>query len=280
MLNIATTRARRILGSVAIASITFCLGAQASGQATAELQKLIKKSEAATNRTPAKNNRTRSKATPAATNSAKLKVPKFGVEATEKVAVRTFAAPTETIEFSEEVKSKARLTLQRYDRDKNGFLDEVELASGNWRPSPLTNDENGDGRLSLGELQKRYHKRYAERQKYREAFRQRRDRSDGGGGKDGRRKSSSSGETRSNDSSSSESTRTKSSRASVSRPSGAASRRKSSDHKTSSAFAKLDANEDRLVQMHEFSGTWTEKKLDEFTTKDDNGDGVISADEW
>ena len=50
--------------------------------------------------------------------------------------------------------------------------------------------------------------------------------------------------------------------------------------KTSSSFNKLDANKDRLVQMHEFSKTWTQKKLDEFLDKDTNGDGVISPEEW
>ena len=50
--------------------------------------------------------------------------------------------------------------------------------------------------------------------------------------------------------------------------------------KNSSAFNKADANKDRLVQMHEFSKTWTQKKLDEFLDKDANGDGVISPEEW
>ena len=55
---------------------------------------------------------------------------------------------------------------------------------------------------------------------------------------------------------------------------------KKSYSKNSSAFNKADANKDRLVQMHEFSKTWTKKKLDEFKRKDANGDSVISPDEW
>ena len=50
--------------------------------------------------------------------------------------------------------------------------------------------------------------------------------------------------------------------------------------KIPSAFKKLDVNEDRLVQMHEFSKTWPKKKFDEFKRKDANGDGVISPEEW
>ena len=58
------------------------------------------------------------------------------------------------------------------------------------------------------------------------------------------------------------------------------SNRSRTNTKTSSAFSKADANKDRLVQMHEFSKKWTQKKLDEFLEKDANGDGVISPDEW
>ena len=58
------------------------------------------------------------------------------------------------------------------------------------------------------------------------------------------------------------------------------SRSRNSRSKTSSAFNKVDVDKDRLVQMHEFSKKWTQKKLDEFLDKDTNGDGVISPDEW
>ena len=58
------------------------------------------------------------------------------------------------------------------------------------------------------------------------------------------------------------------------------SRSRNSRSKTSSAFNKADVDKDRLVQMHEFSKKWTQKKLDEFLDKDTNGDGVISPDEW
>ena len=47
-----------------------------------------------------------------------------------------------------------------------------------------------------------------------------------------------------------------------------------------SSFVKVDVNKDRLVQMHEFSDTWTKDKLEEFRMMDSNGDGAISPDEW
>jgi len=341
MLDITTHYVRQILGSLAIIAITICLGSQANGQSTtAELEKLRKKMEVAigapveakskpkrAKRKPAKASRTPAKAAPTVTRTGKLKVPKFGVEAPKKTPIPTFAAPTETIEYSEEVKSKAQSTLERYDRDKNRFLDEVELASGRWNPSPLTSDKNGDGRLSLAELQDRYHLRNIEKQKRREAYMERRERrgdgdrgGEGGdrgrGGMSGRGRqaySSSWRETSNNrtngrqEVSSSDSDRSRSSsksldqarssyesirqssgsrfsrsRTSSSRPSTNKSRtsKSRSSVRTSSAFTKLDANKDQLVQMHEFSSDWPKKKLDEFISKDTNGDGVISPEEW
>ena len=41
----------------------------------------------------------------------------------------------------------------------------------------------------------------------------------------------------------------------------------------------MDIDGDGLIQMHEFSKKWTEKKLKEFNDKDKNGDGVISRNE-
>ena len=341
MLDITTHYVRQILGSLAIIAITICLGSQANGQSTtAELEKLRKKMEVAigapveakskpkrAKRKPAKASRTPAKAAPTVTRTGKLKVPKFGVEAPKKTPIPTFAAPTETIEYSEEVKSKAQSTLERYDQDKNRFLDEVELASGRWNPSPLTSDKNGDGRLSLAELQDRYHLRNIEKQKRREAYMERRERrgdgdrgGEGGdrgrGGMSGRGRqaySSSWRETSNNringrqEVSSSDSDRSRSSsksldqarssyesirqssgsrfsrsRTSSSRPSTNKSRtsKSRSSVRTSSAFTKLDANKDQLVQMHEFSSDWPKKKLDEFISKDTNGDGVISPEEW
>ena len=346
MLDIAANYIQQTLGSLAIISITICFGSQANGQSTtADLQKLMKKMEAVNTpgkenrkgskedrkpakakRTPVKESRRPATTTPTATNSGKLKVPKFGVEAPKKTPVPTFGEPVETIEYSEEVKAKALATLNRYDRDKNRFLDEVELASGRWNPGPLTSDKNGDGRLALAELQDRYHQRNIERQKYREAY-GRGDRSGGGkdegsgrdagsrmsgwrgrraysmressndqtnGGETGggpssdrsRSSSRSSGEDRSKDSLS-ESRRSSGVRSGRSRmngvrtsATGTRTSKSRSSGRVSSAFTKLDANSDRLVQMHEYSSTWPKKKLDEFLAKDTNGDGVISPEEW
>ena len=49
---------------------------------------------------------------------------------------------------------------------------------------------------------------------------------------------------------------------------------------SSGSFSTFDKNKNKLVEMHEFSKTWTEEKLKEFNSKDYNQDGVISAEEW
>ena len=73
---------------------------------------------------------------------------------------------------------------------------------------------------------------------------------------------------------------TKSSKKSASKSNSSKTSGSLSSRKSSSPFGKLDTNNDRLVQMHEFSKKWTAKKLDEFLAKDSNGDGVIAPDEW
>lgn len=45
-------------------------------------------------------------------------------------------------------------------------------------------------------------------------------------------------------------------------------------------FEKFDKNEDRQVQMHEFSAKWDDNTVKEFYEKDKNGDGVITIKEW
>jgi Ca2+-binding EF-hand superfamily protein len=45
-------------------------------------------------------------------------------------------------------------------------------------------------------------------------------------------------------------------------------------------MSKLDANEDAQVQMHEFSGDWSESVLEDFYAIDVNRDGVITIREW
>jgi Ca2+-binding EF-hand superfamily protein len=54
---------------------------------------------------------------------------------------------------------------------------------------------------------------------------------------------------------------------------------KSSSGKRSSLSDK-DTNADGQIQMHEYTDTWTDEKLEEFREKDTDGDGLLSPAEW
>ena len=51
-------------------------------------------------------------------------------------------------------------------------------------------------------------------------------------------------------------------------------------NKADSIFGGKDENDDKQLQMKEFSDKWDEEKIAEFNAKDLNGDGVITAEEW
>ena len=76
-----------------------------------------------------------------------LPVPGFGASA-ELLAVRVTDADTR----------QAQETFNRYDRNKNGFIDQDELSS-RWSGNPMDFDQNRDGRLSVSELAVRYARR-------------------------------------------------------------------------------------------------------------------------
>jgi Ca2+-binding EF-hand superfamily protein len=91
------------------------------------------------------------------------KVPGFGVEDRETTAVARFgesssstsAKSTQT--YSDSVMERVNSTLDRYDRNKDGFLDGGEIKDARWgSPSPEDSDGNKDGKLSRDELAKRY----------------------------------------------------------------------------------------------------------------------------
>lgn len=393
---------RLILGAMAVISFTACLPTQANGQIP-NLERFLKTADSdhdgilEPNEIPrpikrelkkkghsfnsrmkisdilnlvSKKKKPGTTKKPDTTKPVELKIPKFGVEASEKTGVQAFGKTTETIQYSEEITEKAQQVLEKYDRNKNNFLEEDEISSRRtWGAvGPYTHDKNGDRRLSLAELQARYQERHTMRENNNKNYenyenRSWRRRGDGGGrrggmmvngrqvfpendqeidelARDSKRKrnnsrtlSSSRSRTsdyesyvenyisgkdqnnngvldgdelskvrsrakydtnkdgkierqemldaisgasgRSNYSSDSYSSNSKISRFDRNRSSESRS-----GGKISSSFKKLDVNEDRLIQMNEFSKKWTKKQLDKFNDKDANGDGVISPDEW
>ncbi|HAY79968.1 MAG TPA: hypothetical protein DCY79_09215, partial [Planctomycetaceae bacterium] len=72
----------------------------------------------------------------------------FGVEDEEPIPIPGFGPGAEefAISITEEDQREAKRNLDRYDRNRDGILDEQELRAGRWREPPLMTDRNGDGK--------------------------------------------------------------------------------------------------------------------------------------
>ena len=93
--------------------------------------------------------------------SSDSKVPGFGVEKDETSVdgVLSFGI-NQAPDYSEDTNKQALELLRKYDSNKNNVLDEDEMKKIPWgSPKPSQNDKNGDGRLSLSEIESRYHAR-------------------------------------------------------------------------------------------------------------------------
>ncbi len=159
---------------------------------------------------------------------------------------------------------EAEERISRYDKNKDGVLDEKEIAGGSWRDeAPLTYDRNGDKKLSVDELAVRYAKRRMaeETDKTNKQTASNNDR-------DKRR-----GDNRSREP-----------EAPASPWSNQASYKftpkSSAIAKTPGLpewFAGSDANNDGQVMMNEYASNWDEATIKEFGRFDTNGDGAITA---
>lgn len=90
-------------------------------------------------------------------------VPRFGeVDLFEPVPGFGSLGERFAVTITEEDRQEAQRALSRYDRNKDGILDEEEIRRGRWRPDPLLTDRNGDGKLTFNELALRYAVRRAE----------------------------------------------------------------------------------------------------------------------
>lgn len=66
---------------------------------------------------------------------------------------------TLAVTITEADRREASERMNRYDRNKDGFLDPGEMAGGRWSGQPFEYDRNRDGKLSLDELALRYAER-------------------------------------------------------------------------------------------------------------------------
>jgi len=147
----------------------------------------------------------------------------------------------------EKYEKYAASLIGQYDENKDGKLGSDEIKK--MRRPPVGADQNKDGFITKSELFDSL-----------------------SGANKPAAKSSSADARKSTGTSSSRSSRwgSSSSRSSSSRSSSGSSR----------DFEKFDKNEDRQVQMHEYSSKWDDKTVEEFYEKDKNGDGVITLKEW
>jgi len=146
----------------------------------------------------------------------------------------------------EKYEKYAASLIGQYDENKDGKLDGDEIKK--MRRPPVGADQNKDGFVTKSELYDSL-----------------------SGANKPASKASSTADARKPTSSSSRSSRW-----------GSSSSRSSSRSSSGSSrdFEKFDKNEDRQVQMHEYSAKWDEKTVKEFYEKDKNSDGVITLKEW
>ncbi len=65
-------------------------------------------------------------------------------------------AEFDSVQIDDQDRRYADDRFRRYDRNKDGFLDKSELASGRWSDDPMQYDRNGDGKLTVDEMALRY----------------------------------------------------------------------------------------------------------------------------
>lgn len=149
------------------------------------------------------------------------------------------------------IKRYAQSLLDRYDRDKDGKLSKEE--AGNIRGGAMENaDANGDGQIELDEMVKRF---------------------GGGGSNEGSKSKSNSDRPTSGASGTSNGGATK-------RFTTIQERLENLD--VGSDFIDNDKNSDGQLQMVEYITDWVadSDSLQEFRRRDENGDGVITSQEW
>jgi len=86
-------------------------------------------------------------------------VPSFGVEAAVDAGLPGFGpkAAYLNVNVKQADIDRAKDTIRRYDRNRDGILDSQEIQQGRWiYGNPLSQDKNGDGKLTAAELSLRY----------------------------------------------------------------------------------------------------------------------------
>lgn len=163
------------------------------------------------------------------------------------------AAELMSVEVTPADLKSAEEALQRYDRNRDGFVSGEEV-SRRWPGNPMDFDRNGDGKLSLSELAVRAARLRVVEVEVREAS--------------NRRNTASRGE---RDAAPAETPDPFNGRRSF------ATTSRSLPEGLPGWFAERDRDGDQQVSMAEYSSQWTASLVEEFQQFDRNGDGFITV---
>jgi Ca2+-binding EF-hand superfamily protein len=187
-------------------------------------------------------------------------VPGFGVsDAPEPIPGFGQDADKYSVKIEERDLQEAADRISRYDKNKDGLIDESELKDGRWTDNPMQYDRNRDNKLNKQELAVRYARRRVS--------------SDEGSGKK------------------ENSTASKYSRNKPEEKPEVVDPWKAQAHyritPKTGKFAKVqgvqgwfttsDADGDGQVMMHEFASNWDDSTVQEFRRFDTNSDGTITT---
>ncbi len=196
-------------------------------------------------------------------------VPGFGKKAVEKVPVPGFGVGGEraNVAIDERDMKEADDRMEKYDKNKDQYLDENELKEGRWSDSPMQYDINRDGKLSRQELATRYARRRLASGSQPESN-QRRDESNSKKSRDKREKGEENTSEKPNLFEKRASFRVTDAEGKVAAVAG-----------LPEWFTRNDVNNDSQVSMFEFSKKWTQDTIDDFSRFDANQDGFITIKE-
>lgn len=199
-------------------------------------------------------------------------VPGFGVKLDPK-PIPGFgpegADPTAAVKVEERDIKEAKERIERYDKNKDGILDEKEVAEGRWSDNPWAFDRNKDKKLTEQEMAVRYAKRRATEEA-------------------AKTQSASSDSRRSNDPRRGGDDRNRDRREKDEPPASPWSNQASYKYSPKNGqgskvqglpewFSSGDVNGDGQVMMNEYASNWDDAIVAEFNKFDTNGDGSITT---
>ena len=197
-------------------------------------------------------------------------VPGFGTKVIEKVPVPGFGVGGEkaNIAIDERDMREADERMERYDKNKDQYLDENEMKEARFSGTPMQYDNNRDGKLSRQELASRQAARRLASGGQPDSSSQRRDDSNSKKSRDKRDNGEEIAKDKPNLFEKRASFRVTDAEGKVPTATG-----------LPEWFTRNDVNTDSQVSMFEFSKKWTQDAIEDFLRFDSNQDGFITVKE-